>query len=127
MKKMKKNVKRKARTTSSIYFDKLNKELQFRFQVKNVNYILNNGIINKGWLIANEKGIDDAIILLKKQKAPIYILGKNASVVVGWDMIRSIIVGSIWKDGKKIDEIESIDFNDVKKALVNWYSQVMGE
>lgn len=127
MKKLKKKDKQQAHTTTSVYFDKLNKELQYRFQVKNVNYILNNGIINKGWLIANKDGISEAVLLLQKQKASVYILGSDASAIIGWDMVNNIIVGSLWKDKKKIDEIKSTDCKEIEKILEDWYLQARGE
>jgi len=121
--KAEKEQQQKKEFATALYLDRVNKELQQRFQVKYVKYIVNNGIITKGWMISDKKGINEAIKLLQVQKAPIYILGDLASTVVGWDIVKNVIVGSIWKNGKRIDDIESTNLKKIKKKLKEWYKE----
>ncbi|MDO8640897.1 MAG: hypothetical protein Q7R33_05085 [Nitrosarchaeum sp.] len=106
-------------------FDEINYELKMRFGVKHkhVNYITNNGVIQRGWLISDEEAIDDAILLLQKQAAPIYILGDYASVIVGWDTSHYQLVGNLWQNQKKIDEMITSDFSIVKSKLIEWFKK----
>jgi len=114
---------KKKELATTLYLDRVNKELQQRFQVEHVKYIVNNGIVVKGWMIADKKGIPETIKLLQMQKAPIYILGDLASAVIGWDIVRDMIVGSLWKNEEKVDQIETKDMNKIKKKLVEWYKK----
>jgi len=117
----KKNEDNKAGNKQVQHTDKINIELQARFGVKNVNYVIDNGIIKKGWMVQNADGLDEAMKLLRLQKAPIYILGEYAGAVIGWDMVRDEIVGSAWQKEKKKDEIKTDDFKKIKKKLDKWY------
>jgi len=108
-------------------FDKVNQMLKYRFSVKHINYVTDNGIIQNGWLISNKNDIDEAIKLLKIQPAPIYILGKHCSAIVGWDAMHSNIVGSLWQNQKSIDEIKTSDFEVIKKKLIEWFDKSKGD
>ena len=121
--KIEKEQKQQKEVATSLYLDRVNIELQQRFQVEHVKYIVNNGIIVKGWMIVDKKGIPEAMKLLQMQKAPVYILGDLASVVVGWDIVRNVIVGSIWQNEKKIDVLESKDFKKIEKKIIKWYNK----
>lgn len=104
--------------------DRSNKMLKTRFKVKNINYIVDNGVIKKGWLISKERDIDDALKLLEVQNAPIYILGEFNSAVFAWEATHSTVVGSLWQHGKKIDEVRSIDFaSELKLTMQDWFDK----
>lgn len=101
--------------------DRTNLMLKNRFSVKYINYISDNGIIKNGWLISKLEAIDEAIQLLQKQNAPIYILGKFANVVVHWDSKKTEIIGSLWTNGKEIEKFNETDFDKIKNKLSLWF------
>jgi len=115
----------------SAAFDKTNQMLKYRFSVKYIDYVTDNGIIQHGWLITNEKSFDEAIHLLKVQTVPIYILGLNGSSVIGWNSKRSAIIGSLWQNQKQKDKIRSVlnddeDADVIKDKMNEWYNIIQG-
>lgn len=101
-------------------FDAINRRLKLRFNVQNINYVSDNGIIQKGWLITKDKDIDDAIYLLEKQLAPIYILGHHFNAVFNWDSSHDTVIAGLWRYGKKVDETNSADFKILKLTMIDW-------
>jgi len=130
--KKKKNIKKRVKTKQSNIvpvimdaLDRTNQMLKTRFKVKHINYVLDNGVIQKGWLISKEQDIDEAVKLLEVQNAPVYILGQFYSVMFGWDITKSTIIGSLWRYGKKVDEIRSVDFGELKLMMQDWFEKTM--
>jgi hypothetical protein len=108
----------------SAALDRINQMLKHRFAVKNINYVTDNGIIKHGWLISNDESVDEAIILLQKQNAPIYLLGEKANAIFGWNNIHTEVVGSLWKNQKEIEKIKSNNFDEIKQKILEWTSKV---
>lgn len=104
-------------------FDRINQTLKFRFNVKNINYVTNNGIIQKSWLLVDADGVDEAILLLQKQTAPIYILGEHYNAIFSWDSLHDTIISSLWRRGKKSDEIYSSNFDEIKTTMFSWLNR----
>ena len=104
--------------------DRTNQMLKNRFGLTHINYVTDNSIIQHGWLISNDESIEEAILLLKKQNAPIYILGQLASAIIGWNSMHTKMVGSLWKNEVQIDAIETDSFDDIKKKIIVWYQDV---
>lgn len=119
--KKKKNKKITAKVPLSAALDQINQMLKFRFSVKHINYVTDNGIIQNGWLISNAESIDEAIILLQKQNAPIYILGNFASAIIGWNAMHTQIIGSLWKNQNQVNQIETDNFEIVKQTFLDWH------
>jgi len=108
-------------------FDKVNQMLKYRFSVKRINYVTDNGIIQNGWLISDKQDVDEAVQLLKAQPAPMYILGEYCSAIVGWDAMHSNMTGSLWQNQKSIDEIRTDDFKVIKNKLLEWFDKSKGD
>jgi len=112
-------------------FDKVNQTLKHRFSVKHTNYVTDNGIIQHGWLVTDERSFDEVIHLLKEQAAPMYILGPHGSAVIGWNSKRSAVIGSLWQDQKQKDTIRSVindddDADAIKEKLSEWFIIIQG-
>ena len=121
MRKKKKPIAAKVGLPASL--DRINQMLKYRFSVKHINYVTDNGIIQHGWLVSNLEAITEAILLLKKQNAPVYIMGDLASAIIGWDVMHSNLVGSLWMNEKKVDEIQTIDMDILEKKMIEWYKK----
>lgn len=121
MKKKKKSIAAKVGLPASL--DQINQMLKYRFSVKHINYVTDNGIIQHGWLISNFDAIAEAVVLLKKQNAPVYIMGDLASAIIGWNSIHSNLIGSLWINEKQVDEIQTIDMNVLENKMVEWYKK----
>lgn len=121
---MKKKKKQISTLPLSAALDRINQMLKHRFAVKNINYVTDNGVIRHGWLISNDESIDEAIILLQKQNAPIYLLGEKANAIFGWNSMHTEIVGSLWKNQKEIEKIESNNLDEIKQKIIEWKSKV---
>jgi hypothetical protein len=104
--------------------DPSNRLLKLRFGVKGVNYVTDNGVIQNGWLLSDKQDTQEAAALLEKQTAPVYILGEYFNAVFAWDAIRSTVVASLWKSGKKVDESRSIDTKQIKLTMDEWFDRV---
>jgi len=129
-KKKKKTKAKKSVTKISLpaSLDKTNQMLKYRFSVKHINYVTDNGIIQNGWLITDEKCFDEAIHLLKEQSAPIYILGPQGSAVIGWNSKRSAIIGGLWQNQRQIDTLRSIIGkydDDIKQKMDEWLNIII--
>jgi hypothetical protein len=119
--KKKKNKKITTKVPLPATLDRINQMLKFRFSVNHINYVTDNGIIQNGWLISNEESIDEAILILQKQNAPVYILGNFASAIIGWNTMRTKLIGSLWRNEKPINQIETDNFEIVKQTFLDWY------
>lgn len=117
----KKNKMETIKVPLSAALDRTNQMLKTRFGLKHINYITDNNIIQHGWLISSNESIEEAILLLQKQNAPIYILGQLASAIIGWNSMHTSMVGSLWKNEVQIDGIETNSFEDIKKKILDWY------
>lgn len=104
--------------------DPANRLLKLRFGVKGVNYVTDNGVIQNGWLLSDKQYSEEAALLLEKQTAPVYILGEFFNAMFAWDAIRSTVVASLWKSGKKVDEVRSIDTKQIKLTMDEWFDRV---
>jgi len=105
--------------------DEVNVGLKIKFNVKHINYVTDNGIIKFGWLISSEAAIDEAIGLLKVQNAPMYILGQYASAIIKWNTIKINVLGTLYKEGKQIDEFKTDNFDEMKLKIQAWYNFVV--
>lgn len=121
-------MKKKQKQTKTIplpaALDRVNQMLKLRFTVKHINYVTDNNIIKNGWLISNDESIDEAIVLLQKQNAPIYLLGEKANAIFGWNTMHTEVVGSLWQNQKEIEKIESNDFDEIKQKIFEWKLKV---
>jgi hypothetical protein len=104
--------------------DPSNRLLKLRFGVKGVNYVTDNGVIQNGWLLSDKQYSQEAASLLEKQTAPVYILGEYFNAAFAWDAIRSTVVASLWKGGKKVDEARSVDTKEIKLLMDEWFDKV---
>ena len=120
--------RKKSGVSKTTIADPVNLGLKKRFQVSNINYISDNGIIQNGWLVSTINGVDDAIKLLQAQKAPIYILGVQASAFVRWGVSRSrTLRGELWMNQKRIEDFEfvgEIDYIIIKQYMEDWCKKV---
>jgi len=107
----------------SAVVDRVNLMLKNRFSVKHINYINDNGIIKNGWLISKVEAIDEAIQLLQKQNAPIYILGSFANAVIHWDSKKLDVLGSLYQNGKEIEKFNESNFDKIKTKLIEWFNR----
>jgi hypothetical protein len=108
----------------SALLDQTNQMLKARFSVKYINYVTDNGIIHNGWVVSKKEAIKEAVDLLKVQKAPIYILGRSASAIIGWNNQRTAITGSLWQNAKEIEKFDEIDYDKIYKTLIQWFKKV---
>lgn len=115
--------KQKEKLAIQAQFDGINQTLKLRFNVKNINYVTNNGVIQKAWLLTKIDGIDEALLLLQKQTAPIYILGEYYNAIFSWDALHDTIISSLWRHGKKSDEIYTANFDEIKTTMSDWLNK----
>jgi hypothetical protein len=107
--------------------DQTNRLLKLRFgidDIDGIDYVTDNGVIQNGWLITNKDCIKKAAKILEKQNAPIYILGEFFSAVFSWDAIHSTVIGSLWKNSKKVDESREIDMDKMALVMEEWFDKV---
>jgi hypothetical protein len=108
-------------------FDQTNKLLKLKFEIedaKGLNYITDNGIIKNGWLLSDKQNIKDATTVLEKQNAPVYILGKFYGAAFSWDALRSVVVCSLWRNSKKVDEFRSLNMSEIASTMTDWFEKV---
>lgn len=128
---VRKHRERKNRAKSTIVknatLDRTNNDLKKRFKVKHINYVIDNGIIQNGWLLSSTEAIDEAIQLLQAQNAPVYILGEFASAFIMWSLTRSkTIKGELWIDSNLKDSFDTagpVDYDMTRQYIVDWCTQ----
>ena len=118
-----KNVREKMQPILSS-FDQTNRLLKYKFGVENINYVTDNGIIQNGWLVSKKSDVPEGTAILEKQNAPVYILGEFFSAIFAWDAIHSVVVATLWKRGKKVDEVRSIKPDILLTTMNEWFDKV---